>query len=402
MASITKYFLICVFILPLVYGDTPGNCTYDSILGSWEFSIGETGHDNSVNCTGFTAPVLQKLTIELYFPDVAFDNYGNKGVWILVYNQGFEVVLNNRKYFAFSKYVKSGENYTSVCSETLPGWSHNIDGNDWACYYGKKINTKDRLQTVQVKYTFQPPKPAPITSQSAQIAANLPAEFDWRNVGGVNYVTPVRNQASCGSCFAFASAGMYESRLKVMTANEVNITISPQDVVQCCNYSQGCSGGFPYLVSKYSEDFGFVEETCLPYTAQDGPCVSEIKCKRHYGTKYRYVGDFYGGCNEALMKIELVKNGPMAVAFMVYDDFMSYQGGIYHHTGLQDKFNPFEITNHAVLLVGYGYDHDTKEKFWIVKNSWGTGWGEEGYFRIRRGNDECSIESIAVESTPIL
>jgi cathepsin C len=78
------------------------------------------------------------------------------------------------------------------------------------------------------------------------------------------------------------------------------------------------------------------------------------------------------------MKIELVNNGPVSVAFEVYPDFMNYKGGIYHHTFLKDEqnfdFNPFELTNHAVLVVGYGQDPKTSEKYWIVKNSWGTGW----------------------------
>lgn len=85
----------------------------------------------------------------------------------------------------------------------------------------------------------------------------------------------------------------------------------------------------------------------------------------------------------------------------VYPDFMHYREGIYHHTGLGEPFNPFELTNHAVLLVGYGRCHKTGQKYWIVKNSWGTGWGEDGYFRIRRGSDECAIESIAVAANPI-
>lgn len=79
-----------------------------------------------------------------------------------------------------------------------------------------------------------------------------------------------------------------------------------------------------------------------------------------------------------------------------------FQGGIYHHTGLQDHFNPWEITNHVVLVVGYGQDKASGEKFWIVKNSWGEKWGEQGYFRIRRGNDECSMESMAVAVTPVV
>ena len=75
---------------------------------------------------------------------------------------------------------------------------------------------------------------------------------------------------------------------------------------------------------------------------------------------------------------------------------------VYYDAGLKDKFNPFEITNHAVLAVGYGADKETGEKFWIVKNSWGEMWGEDGYFRIRRGTDECSIESIAVTAEPVV
>lgn len=111
---------------------------------------------------------------------------------------------------------------------------------------------------------------------------------------------------------------------------------------------------------------------------------------------------FIFSCNEELMMENLVKNGPIAVSFMVYADFMHYKSGIYQHTTLTNGFNPFEITNHVVLVVGYGYDSDIGHKYWLVKNSWGTKWGEDGFFRIMRGVDECSIESIAVQSFPIL
>ena len=99
------------------------------------------------------------------------------------------------------------------------------------------------------------------------------------------------------------------------------------------------------------------------------------------------------------MKLALYNNGPVAVSFEVEDDFFHYKGGIYQHTGLKNKFNPFELTNHAVVAVGWGEENGVP--YWIVKNSWGAKWGEEGYFRIIRGQDECAIESIAVETFPI-
>ena len=107
-------------------------------------------------------------------------------------------------------------------------------------------------------------------------------------------------------------------------------------------------------------------------------------------------------CNEELMRLALYENGPLAVGFEVRNDFMQYKGGVYQHTGLTDKFNPFELTNHAVLVVGYGEDEATGLPFWSVKNSWGTSWGEDGFFRILRGADEVGIESMAVEAFPII
>merc|ERR1740128_196993 len=101
----------------------------------------------------------------------------------------------------------------------------------------------------------------------------------------------------------------------------------------------------------------------------------------------------------------LVNNGPLVIGFMVYDDLRPYSEGVYHHDFALDKlhsgeFNPFELTNHAVLITGYGTLDGVK--FWNVKNSWGTDWGNNGFFKIQRGNDECAIESLAVEAKVVL
>ena len=143
--------------------------------------------------------------------------------------------------------------------------------------------------------------------------------------------------------------GMLESRIRVATKNQLQINLSPQDIVSCSVYSQGCEGGFPYLVAgKYAQDHGVVAEDCYPYTGKDSTCSAAKKCPRTYVAKYRYVGGYYGGCNEELMKLTLVQSGPLSVSFEVYPDFMHYAGGVYHRSdNLMEnvhKFNPFEVS----------------------------------------------------------
>lgn len=87
----------------------------------------------------FIGPTVNTLRFELLFPNVVVDELGNKGYWTIIYNQGFEVVINYRKYFAFSKYEKKGDNVTSYCDTVLPGWSHDVLGKNWACYNAQKV-----------------------------------------------------------------------------------------------------------------------------------------------------------------------------------------------------------------------------------------------------------------------
>ena len=121
-----------------ISADTPANCTYEEIRGSWLFSVGQGGYNNTIDCSKEFS-VVSKLRVDLLFPDIAMDENGNLGFWTMIYNQGFEVVINDKKYFAFSAYKQSGSVVTSLCDQTLNGWSHDVakykPGN-WACYKG--------------------------------------------------------------------------------------------------------------------------------------------------------------------------------------------------------------------------------------------------------------------------
>ncbi|XP_054160663.1 dipeptidyl peptidase 1-like [Oppia nitens] len=463
MKLLLSVTLALVCVAHSVLADTPANCTYEDIRGVWTLSESDRSAEKTEKCEG-TIRAVHQVKVELQYPNVAVDEFGNKGTWTIIYNQGFEVVVNNRRYFAFSDYKQEGSRVTSICHETKPGWSHDVLGHNWACFTGHKqtngsmivktytvdereaslktrvfrqsadaiakINSMQNLWTAKHYPEFEGktyaemellaggpkskiigrPQPAPVTDEDRYLASQLPDEFDWRNVSGVNYVSPVRNQGGCGSCFAFASVHMIESRLRRLTNNTEQVVLSPQDIVSCSEYSQGCDGGFPYLTAgKYAQDFGLTLEANYPYEGRTTKCTPKKQGNRYYTALYNYIGGFYGGTNEERMLVSLVNNGPFAIGFMVHGDFQSYHSGIYRHTHVTHdetaaqlaRFNPFVETNHAVTVVGYGKDQSSGLKYWTVKNSWGASWGEHGYFRILRGTNECGMESIALEAIPI-
>ncbi|MCG2725808.1 MAG: C1 family peptidase [Elusimicrobia bacterium] len=195
----------------------------------------------------------------------------------------------------------------------------------------------------------------------------LPPSLDWRTAGG-DYVTEIRSQAKCGSCWAFAMTGALESYVLLSEKKPgLNLDLSEQVMLSCSGIGS-CKGG--RLNASYLEKTGLPPEEFYPYTATDGACSTAVE---GWQDKTYKIGD-WGSVSQSLssLKSALVKYGPLATAMMVYEDFMHYKSGIY------SRVTGKKLGGHAVLLIGY----NDEEEYFIVKNSWSEKWGEEGFFKI--------------------
>lgn len=227
--------------------------------------------------------------------------------------------------------------------------------------------------------------------------AKLPASLDWESEGVLD---PTVNQGDCGSCYTVATTRMLSARRRIKEGNHGAPPFSISFPLHCSEYNQGCEGGYAFLQSKWSEDVGMIPAKCFTYDAS-GSCSQAISldCVRsetmYRAKNHRYVGGYYGGSDEEEIMEELARNGPLVVSFEPKDDFMYYKDGIYTSSVGDEIHQEWERVDHAVLLIGYGEDAGGK-KFWKVQNSWGPDWGERGFFRIARGDNDSGVESIAV------
>jgi len=203
-------------------------------------------------------------------------------------------------------------------------------------------------------------------------AAAAYTSFDWSDPAK-KYVTAVRNQASCGSCWAFAAAAALESYTLIkngLTGQEIDLS---EQVLVSCSGAGSCGGGSIGSASNYIRDKGLPPEGCFLYTATNNICSSA--CYTYQTESYRVQSWAYVATTS--VSVEAIKNalvtyGPLVTTMDVYADFFSYHGGIYSYASGTYQ------GGHAILIVGY----DDAAQCFKVKNSWGTGWGEAGYFRI--------------------
>jgi PKD repeat protein len=210
---------------------------------------------------------------------------------------------------------------------------------------------------------------------------SLPSHFDWRDQNGVNYITPVKNQGRCGSCVAFGSVGAVEAGVRIRDNNpNLDIDLSEQQAFDCAGGTCADGSDAGSVLSNMASN-GVVDEPCFPYmsggTVYDYNC-SDV-CSTASSRTFRIAGFQSVGVRTDTIKQALVDNGPLTATMDVYQDLKYYIDGVYQYT-----WGDY-LGGHQILIVGW----DDTDGAWIIKNSWTTNFGENGYFRIKWW--DCSI-----------
>ncbi|KAG8301348.1 hypothetical protein J6590_055116 [Homalodisca vitripennis] len=247
----------------------------------------------------------------------------------------------------------------------------------------------------------------------------VPKHFDarkkWKNCISLQQV---RDQGPCGSCWAVAAAAAFTDRCCIATKTAFNGHLSAEELLCCCSScGLGCDGGYDDEAWTYFSTNGIVtggdyhsHEGCQPYTLPTcehhvpgsrkncsaygdlptPPCKNVCYNKKYkdhtFADDHHKVKSTFTIVNDvAKTQKEIFKHGPVEAGFDVYEDFLSYKSGVYQHT------TGDYLGGHAVKIIGWGVEK--KVPYWLVANSWNSDWGDQGFFKIRRGNNECSFES---------
>ena len=247
-----------------------------------------------------------------------------------------------------------------------------------------------------------------------EVRNDLPEQYDPREAyPDCESIKEVRDQANCGSCWAFGAVEAMSDRICIKSGQKDQTRVSSQNLLACCSACGfGCDGGYPAYAWNYWKNTGIVtgglygdKQYCQPYFLPEcdhhtegshGPCPETVdtpdcvkNCddgnQKPYSDEMTYGATAYSVSGEENIMQELYENGPVEAAFTVYEDFLTYKSGIYQYvTGSA-------LGGHAIKMIGWGVENGTK--YWICVNSWNNEWGEQGTFRILRGTNECGIET---------
>jgi cathepsin F len=215
---------------------------------------------------------------------------------------------------------------------------------------------------------------------------DVPQTLDWRNQ---KMVTPVKDQGQCGSCWAFSTVENIESMYCMK--NQIDCStfapLSPQEIVDCDTTDQGCDGGDPPTAYAFvMQEGGLEDDSAYPYTAQDGTCAFQANLVKVTITNWQYATT---NSDETTMQSNLVNWGPLSICVDA-EPWQDYTGGVMMASDCSNSLD------HCVQLVGYDMTQSTP--FWIVRNSWGMDWGENGYIRLQYGQDTCGCADEATSA----
>ncbi|CAL6009501.1 Cathepsin_B [Hexamita inflata] len=267
----------------------------------------------------------------------------------------------------------------------------NIPGMTWTPGVSQRFTN---LSEFQLSSLFNP---LMFKSQIQSVNNNfsnteLPDNWSWVEQSPECIV--VGDQGFCGSCWAFSATNQLSDNRCIQKHDVSRINYSEQFTLACDHLSLGCNGGYLGSVQSFLFKKGTVKDSCVPYTAGEtshqGKCPS--KCVDGSVLVLTKSSSYQGQLKGELQIMAALLKGTVQTQFICYEDLMYYKNGIYQH--VYGKI----AGAHAVQMVGYGEENGVK--FWTIKNSWGQNWGENGYFRIIRGQDECGIEIDAYELNP--
>ena len=263
--------------------------------------------------------------------------------------------------------------------------------------------------------------PRKVHREVSVYGGSLPESWDWRNVNGTNYVTKNLNQhipQYCGSCWAHGAMSSLADRIKIRRKAawpEVNLAI--QDILNCGGEAGSCMGGTALGAFAYVEQQGIPDDTCQVYQARDLACNAEHRCLNcagppgeshcfaqknysvYYVDEYDAIDTGNVADNVLAMKHELFVRGPIACGVDA-TPIEDYTGGIV-------SSNETDV-NHIISVVGWGVEGRVEGRveggveYWIARNSWGSYWGEGGWFRVETGKNALGIESACSWATPRL
>ena len=326
-----------------------------------------------------------------------------------------ETIVDQHSYLriknSFKEFVREfGKNYSGnneyetrfnvFMANFLEVENHNSRNHTWK----KALNefsdlTGEEFEKVYGNGYLNMHRPMSEFSKPKENYQHVPKSRDWRKHG---MISEIKNQGMCGSCWAHAATEQLESYLRLATRQKL-VTISVQQITSCtpnslqCGGTGGCAGGLPQFGFDYARLVGVVADEEYPYIS--GKTKNSETCRYNTSSEKAVVytrgeetlqhNDYHGILHH------LAHRGPLAIAVAVTKEWSHYKSGVFDGCSYDENIP----LNHAVQLVGYGED-ETDGAYWIIRNSWGTGWGEDGYIRLAREKTvKCGLNKTPLSGT---